>query len=228
VELTVGHAADASAVAAAGADAVIVATGARPAPPRWVEGWDSEKVIDAFAVLSGAVVPGRQVVVGGGDTIACRTAHFLSLQGHDVTLVGGGRASLFDHDDDDFAFDIVGEIVRPVLLEWLRESVTLVAKRHVKRVTPGGAVLDLAGAFPPFTGSTRIGPVDETLLPADVVVLGTLRRPNDELYESLRGLVPELHVVGDALEPRTVAEATAEGAAAARQVATTGMVADAT
>jgi 2,4-dienoyl-CoA reductase-like NADH-dependent reductase (Old Yellow Enzyme family)/NADPH-dependent 2,4-dienoyl-CoA reductase/sulfur reductase-like enzyme len=224
VEVTVGRAADASAVAAAGADAVILATGARPAPPRWVEGWDSDKVVDAFAVLSGEVVPGLQVVVGGGDTIACRTAHFLASQGHDVTLVGGGRASLFDDDDSDFAFDMVGEIVRPVLLEWLRESLTLVAKRHVKRVTGAGVVLDLAGAFPPFTGSTRIGPIDETLLPADTVVLGTLRRANDELYESLRGL-PELHIVGDALEPRTVAEATVEGASAARRVRTAGVVA---
>jgi hypothetical protein len=56
------------------------------------------------------------------------------------------------------------------------------------------------------------------LVPADSVVLGTVRRPNDELYESLRGLVPELHLVGDALEPRTVAEATTEGAAVARRI----------
>jgi len=49
VEVTLGRTADPGAIVGAGADAVIVATGARPAPPRWVEGWDSEKVVDAFA-----------------------------------------------------------------------------------------------------------------------------------------------------------------------------------
>src|SRR5439155_18598463 len=138
-------------------------------------------VVDAFAALSGAAEVGARVIVVGGDSIGCSTAHFLAEAGHGVTLVGGGRAALFDADDDEFAYDIVGEIVRPMLIEWLREKVTLVAKRHPKRVTEDGITLDLAGAFHPFVQSTRIGSVDEILLPADTIVLGTRRRSNDEL-----------------------------------------------
>jgi 2,4-dienoyl-CoA reductase-like NADH-dependent reductase (Old Yellow Enzyme family)/NADPH-dependent 2,4-dienoyl-CoA reductase/sulfur reductase-like enzyme len=220
VELVLGRRADSESVLGQGIDAVILATGARPAPPRWVSGWDAPNVADPFVVLAGEIDVGRRVVVIGGDTIGCRTAHFLAEAGHEVTLVGGGRAGLFDEDDADFAFDLVGEIVRPMLIEWLRETVTLIAKRHPKRVVEDGVVLDLAGAFPPFVEATRIGPVDEMFLPADTVVLGTQRRPQDELYDGLRGHLDEVYLVGDALHPRTVAEATTEGSGAARSIAT--------
>jgi 2,4-dienoyl-CoA reductase-like NADH-dependent reductase (Old Yellow Enzyme family)/siroheme synthase (precorrin-2 oxidase/ferrochelatase) len=216
VNIVLGRSADADAVLAEQADAVVLATGARPAPPRWVPGWDANNVIDAFAVLSGTADVGARVVVVGGDTIGCRTAHFLADAGHEVTLVGGGRAALFDADDDDFAYDIVGEIVRPMLIEWLRESVTLIPRRHPKRIADGGITVDLAGAFAPFVQSTRIGSVDELFIPADTIVLGTQRRSNDELYDALVGQVGELHLIGDAVHPRTVAEATTEGSAAAR------------
>ncbi len=219
VELVLGRRADSESVLGQGVDAVVLATGARPAPPRWVPGWDAPNVADPFAVLAGEIDVGRRVVVIGGDTIGCRTAHFLAEAGHEVTLVGGGRASLFDEDDADFAFDLVGEIVRPMLIEWLRETVTLIAKRHPKRVVEEGVVVDLAGAFPPFVEATRIGPVDEMFLPADTVVLGTQRRAQDELYDGLRGHLDEVYLVGDALHPRTVAEATTEGSGAARSIA---------
>jgi NADPH-dependent 2,4-dienoyl-CoA reductase/sulfur reductase-like enzyme len=219
VEVVLGQTADRDSVLAHGADAVVLATGARPAPPRWVPGWDGPNVTDPFALLAGEVEVGRRVVVVGGDTIGCRTAHFLAEAGHEVTLVGGGRASLFDGDEAEFAFDLVGEIVRPMLIEWLRETVTLVAKRHPKRVVENGIVLDLAGAFPPFVEATRIGPVDELFVAADTVVLGTQRRPRDELHETLQHDVDELYLVGDALHPRTVAEATTEGSGAGRSVA---------
>jgi 2,4-dienoyl-CoA reductase-like NADH-dependent reductase (Old Yellow Enzyme family) len=216
VDVVLGRIADADAIAAEGADAVILATGARPAPPRWVPGWDAPNVVDAFAVLAGTADVGPRVAVVGGDAIACRTAHFLSDAGHDVTLIGGGRATLFDEDDEDFAYDLVGEIVRPMLIEWVRESATVIAKRLPKRVNEAGVVVDLAGAFVPFVDSTRIGSVDELTIPADTIVLGTQRRSNDELYDALAGQIQELHLVGDAVHPRTVAEATTEGSAAAR------------
>ena len=219
VEVEVGRQADRDSILRQGADAVVLATGARPSPPRWVEGWDAANVVDPFAVLAGEAEVGRRVAVVGGDTIGCRTAHYLAEAGREVTLVGGGRASLFGEDDEDFAFDMIGEIVRPMLIAWLRERVALVAKRHPKRVTDDGVVVDFAGAFAPFVEATRMGPVDEFFIPADTVVLGTQRRPNDELYEALRSEIDELYLVGDAVHPRTVAEATTEGSAAARRAA---------
>jgi heterodisulfide reductase subunit A-like polyferredoxin len=92
----------------------------------------------------------------------------------------------------------------------------VIAKRLPKRVNENGVVVDLAGAFVPFVDSTRIGNVDELTISADTVVLGTQRRSNDELYDALAGQIQDLHLVGDAVHPRTVAEATTEGSAAAR------------
>ena len=51
----------------------------------------------------------------------------------------------------------------------------------------------------------------ETKLPADTVVLATGVEAVNELAESLRGTAPEMHVIGDAQEPRKMAEALYEG-----------------
>jgi 2,4-dienoyl-CoA reductase-like NADH-dependent reductase (Old Yellow Enzyme family) len=218
VNVVLGRAGDASSILGESTDAVILATGSRPAPPRWVPGWNGSNVTDPFSVLGGERQPGERVVVVGGDMIGCRLALFLAETGRQVTLVAGGRAGLFDEEGDDFAFDLVGGVIRAMVLEWLQEKVTLLAKRHLKRVVPGGVVVDHAGVFQPHLGSTRIGPVDEDFVPADTVVLGTARRPNDELYDALLGSVPEVHLVGDAAQPRSIAEAIAEGSAAGRLV----------
>ena len=175
-------------------------------------------VTDPMSVLRGDVRGGPEVVVYGGDLIGCQTALFLASEGHEVTLVAHGKSALFDDGMDEFANDMVGTIVRPLLLERLKAAVTLMPKRGVKRVLADSVVIDSAGAFNPHPSVLRTGPVDEELLPLDTVVLGVRRRPNDELYEQLDGRVSELYLVGDAVDPRTVEEAVAEGSAAARSV----------
>ena len=42
---------------------------------------------------------------------------------------------------------------------------------------------------------------------ADALVLATTNQPNNELAQALRGTVPELHVVGDALAARLAVHA---------------------
>ena len=135
-----------------------------------------------------------------------------------MTLVGFGKTDLFTDGAEEFAADIVGGIVRPRLLEKLEAAVTLVPKRGVKRIEPGGVVVDFAGAFPPHTGALRIGPVDEEVIAGDTVVVGVKRRPSDELCEQLGGEISALYTVGDANEPRTMYEAIAEGSAAGRSI----------
>ena len=46
---------------------------------------------------------------------------------------------------------------------------------------------------------------------ADTIVLATGAIPDRELYEAVRGKVPEIHLVGDCIEPRTIREAIADG-----------------
>jgi 2,4-dienoyl-CoA reductase-like NADH-dependent reductase (Old Yellow Enzyme family)/thioredoxin reductase len=222
VDVALGVRATASDVEEFAADSVIVAAGARPWIPRHLPGFDLELVTDAFSVLAGRVEPGRRVVVVGGETIGARTALYLADLGCEVTLVAGGRAGLFDDPSDDVAYDMLGEVVRPMVLEWLAESVTVLGKRLLKEVRPDGVIIGTAGTFRPHLSATRVGVEDDEFIPADTVVLGTERRPNDELFEELRDSLrlrgTALALVGDAGRPRTVIEATAESSAAARQL----------
>lgn len=213
-----GKEATRAAVLGLGADAVILATGSRPWIPREIPGWDLPHVMDPHRVLRGEGDVGERVVVYGGDVIGCQTALYLAAEGRQVTVLAHGKTDLFTDGMEEYATDVVGGIVRPHLLERLRQSVTLMPKRGIKRVVPEGVVTDNPGVFPPHIVSLRIGPVDEQLVEADTVVLGVERRPCDELYESLADEVEDLYPVGDANRPRTVYEAIAEGSAAARSV----------
>lgn len=218
VTIETGREAGAAEIEAFGADQVILATGARPWPEREIPGWDRPEVVDPFALLRGEEQTGKRVAVVGGELIGCQVAMFLAAQGRDVTLVAHGHTDLFTDGEREFAYDVVGEIVRPLLMQRLTDAVSLLPKRAVKRIERGRVILDQPGAFPPHLSSVRIGPVDESELEVDNVVLGIRRRPEDRLHEELRSEVDNLILVGDAVEPRTVYEAVAEGSAAGRSV----------
>ena len=218
VRVELGREASRKAILAHGFQEVILATGARPWLPREIPGWDEPHVTTPFDVLAGEIAPGRRVVVLGGETIAARTALFLAAEGHQVTLVAGGHAGHDDPDTADLARDILGSVVRPMVIEWLTEHVALVLRRHVKRIEPGGIVHGPAGLFDPHRYSTRVGSQDDVFLAADTVVVGAARLPDDALFTALHRApaLAQVHVVGDATSPRTVTEAVAEGAACAR------------
>lgn len=135
-----------------------------------------------------------------------------------MSLVAHGTTDLFSDPDGEFAPDVVGGIVRPLLIQKLKDAVTLVLRMAVKRIGPGQVVLDYTGAFAPHLSAVRMGPVDEQVIQADSVVLGIRRRPADELFEALQGQVENLVLVGDVVEPWTVYNAVAEGSAAGRSV----------
>ena len=59
---------------------------------------------------------------------------------------------------------------------------------------------------------------EETLLPADTVVLAIGAAANNPLQEGLEGKVKELHVIGDAVKPRKLTEAIREGFDLAREL----------
>lgn len=224
VEVQLGQKATADEVVGHQVDAVIVATGARPLMPRNVPGWDLPHVLDPSQALREQPRSGSRVIIDGGDLIGCQVALWYAEHGCQVTLLGRGRTDLFADGMGEFAMDMVGEIRRPVVLKDLQQaSIDLQPKRGIKRIASDGmygllVTVDTAGAFAPHTGALRIGPVDEESLPAETVVVGVKRRPVDGLFDSLSGAVPELYIVGDAVEPRTVEEAIAEGSAAGRSI----------
>lgn len=223
VDVQVGKRATAEDVLAFGPDAAIVATGARPLIPRQIPGWDLARVLDPVQALVQRPHSRSRVIVEGGDMIGCQVALWYAEHDNHVTLLARGRTSLFGEGIDEFVTDVVGKIRRPTILRDLEQAVELRPKWGIKRIASDGmyglmVTIGSAGTFPPHTSALRIGAVEEDTLPADIVVIGAKRRPCDELFDALRHRVEELHVVGDANEPRTVEEAIAEGSAAGRSV----------
>ncbi|SHK32145.1 2,4-dienoyl-CoA reductase (NADPH2) [Pseudonocardia thermophila] len=86
VDVRTGMAVDADAVAAEGADAVVVATGAVPRRPAWAVG--IERIVDVRDVLAGRVAPAGDVVVHDelGSHEATSVAELLAARGCRVEL----------------------------------------------------------------------------------------------------------------------------------------------
>ena len=196
VEVKRGHEADVEAIVAMKPDAVVLATGSSVAAPD-IPGADTAKVVMARDVIAGRKEVGGKVVIVGGGRVGCETALLLAGQGKNVTLVRmAGRGRL--------AGD-VGILSRRFLLRELRESpVTVEADSSVEAITPEGVVITKNGVSMPME--------------ADTVVLSPAPSPDNRLAEELRGRVPELHVIGDAEAPRTVAAAIHEGFRVGREL----------
>ena len=170
-------------------DVVVVATGARPAY--------RDGTISAHDVLSGTALagPSTALVVGGGMT-GCDTAELLASRGLKVTLV---------EMQDEIAAGMFTE-ARKVLMHLFEEKqVTVLTDATVKELLPDGALVERQGREDEIRGM-------------DTVILATGTEPVNDLAEALRSVVDEVHVIGDASEPRQALDAIAEGAEVGRRI----------
>ncbi|MGC8763222.1 MAG: FAD-dependent oxidoreductase [Acidobacteriota bacterium] len=139
--------------------------------------------------LGGRELPGRRVLVLGGGLVGVEAAEKLALEGREVVVVemlpemGGGM-------------EAVGKALLFKRLKAL-SRLTLLTSTTVLRI--GKDALEVR---------TPDGP--RSLEPVEAVLLAAGLRP-EPLPESLRALVPEVHVVGDAQAPRDVESAVREG-----------------
>lgn len=192
VELVLGHRVGAQEVIEFGADAVVVATGGSPIVPD-VPGIDDDCVVQGLDVLRGQPVSGRVIVVGGLEqhlgppTIA----EHLADSGCDVELVS---------EHLDFA-SRVEHGTRLVLAQRLRTKGVRV-RQFTRLAAVAGASAEL------FDTATRTASQHDDV----TVVLACGLVPNDALAAELRGEVPDVHLVGDALAPRRMMHATLDGA----------------
>ena len=183
-------------VAALDAEAVIVATGARPFVPAL--SFDSVEVAQAWDVLREPPRRGRRIVVAdwGGDPSGLDAAEVLAAAGNEVTLAVASVA--------------VGEAVhqyrRNLYLQRLyRAGVTILHHRALAGAS-GGAV-ELSNVF--------ASELRERLL-VDLLVLAQGRVPEDGLAVELRAAGMHVEEAGDCLSPRSLEEAVLEGTLAAR------------
>jgi len=189
INLILNHSLTAKEIEDMSPDVVIFATGSSPLFPD-LPGVDSSLVVTAWDVLQGNTRAGSNVLVVGGGNVGLETAYFLAEQGKKVTVIEKLRQVGTD----------MGNTVQWHLLKKLKEHrVTISRFTELKRVTETGITVHRHG-------------VEEVWSEFDTVVLAVGSRSSNELAAALKGIVKELYIIGDAVEPRRGVDATQEGA----------------
>lgn len=206
VEVELSTYVEAEDIAAYGADAVIVATGATPRldglqvsnPGEPVEGMDQRHVISSNALFEGELKElGNSAVVMDdlGHYEAVAVADHLVSRGLKVTFVTRHNA---------FAPRAEPFLVNEAALQRLgRGDFRFLSRTRAVAIEPDGVVVA------PIFGPAQSNMTEK--LPADTVVVVSNNRPNRALYEELKARGVEAHVIGDANSPRFLTYATLEG-----------------
>jgi 2,4-dienoyl-CoA reductase-like NADH-dependent reductase (Old Yellow Enzyme family)/thioredoxin reductase len=197
VELRLGVAADAEAIAGLRPDLVVIATGARPAPPR--QKLAGVQVLQAWDVLAGVRPEGRVLIADwGGDPAGFDCSELLAGEGYEVTLAVGAV----------MPGETVHQYARNQYLARLARANVRI-EHYLGLHSADGGVVRFRNIFAPEL---------EYAIATDALVLSLGRVPNDELMTLLRergGLA--VQAAGDCCSPRGLEEAILEGTLAARQ-----------
>jgi len=180
-------------------DVVIVATGGAPLIPTDIPGMDKPKVVTAHDVLTEKVRCGPKVVVLGASMVGCEVADWLGYHRKDVTLIKMRPGTE------------IGEDVSPFSKPWLIDRLDEWKVRVITAPVEGVRLTAITDE-----GVIVIRDGQEETIAADSVVLALGTTPVNHLAEQLKGKVPEIHVIGDAKEPRQARDAISEGATVAR------------
>lgn len=173
-------------------DTVVLATGGEADFPP-LKGIDNPRVATASDVLEGNVEAGSRVVIIGGGLVGSETADFLGEQGREVTILEMLPEIAVD----------VQDVVRHFLLQRLYNyGVQIETETTVREITENGVKAIKNGRELHLEGY-------------DNIIIATGARPVRALENQLQGKVSELHVIGDAAEPRKAIDAIEEGAALA-------------
>ncbi len=197
VRVRLDHTATVEDVLADGADTVAIATGASARRPAIV-GADGEGVLEIRDVLSGRAVPGRRVVVVAQDDHMppLAVADFLSSRGHEVTIVYGTNSP---------AQHLGRYIIGGILGRLSTQHVKIRCMEEVIEIGSGTAT----------TRNVYSG-VEDRLAGIDSVVLACGGISESGLFDELRELRDDVHLLGDAFTPRRLVFATRQAYALAR------------
>jgi len=170
-------------------EVVIVATGAVPLEIS-VPGLECGTVINSWDILRGTRKAGTKVLVVGGGSVGLETAHFLAVQGKQVTVI-----EMLAH----VGTDMVPEIRWQLLNQLNRHGVTISRSTKLKQVNEQGIIVLKNDSEELWSGF-------------DTIVLAIGTQPLNEITSILKGIVKELYVIGDAVQPRKAIDAIREGA----------------
>jgi 2,4-dienoyl-CoA reductase (NADPH2) len=186
ITLKLGEKATAKSVLALKPDVVVVANGGVPFIPD-IPGIDSPHVVHAWDVLNGKAEVGREVVIIGGGMVGLETAEYLVTLDKKITILEVLPRAGAD----------VGRLTRWSLMDGLRQAgVKIEARVDSKEIT--------------FRGVRANRGEEQLFFNCDSVIVSTGMKPDPSLAEQLKGKVPQLHVIGDAIKPRRIVDASAE------------------
>jgi 2,4-dienoyl-CoA reductase (NADPH2) len=199
-------------------DITIIATGAVPLIPE-LPGIFNKNVVTPFQVLSGDLKLGEKVVIIGGGGTGCEVALFVAKMGamdpeKAVFLAQWGAL------DPGTAVSLTSRGIREVTIleqlpsigkdigltrrKFIQQSISMcgvkvITEVHVERILASGVeILNKEG--------------ERQIIAADTVVIAAGTRADNKLYESLKGKVSKLAVIGDAKKPQKALDAIYEGA----------------
>ena len=182
-------------------DVVICATGVKPViPEEEVPGLNTlSNVVTAEDVLVGKAKVGERVLVIGGDLVGCEVAEFLADKGKQVTVARRSR----------FMADKMNPDMRMILVDRLKQKgVRLVPGVQYMAASDTGVRVHVRGGV---TAMSEIAADAMKNIVADTIVLAAGSTPNTDLADSLKGKDPEVHSIGDCVDPRRILEAIREG-----------------
>ena len=197
-------------------EVTVIATGARPLWPN-IPGIEGNNVVHAWDVLAGKAGVGKQVVVVGGNAVGLETAIYLANQGTlppDVLhFLVANRAETWETLEM-----LVDRGVRDVTVVEMLEragqdigpSTRWTILKEIRRLGVDVRTSTKAVAIEPEGLTIAYGDGTEKL-PADSIVIATGAEAVNELAQDLADMVPEIHTIGDAKEPRKALEAIKEG-----------------
>jgi 2,4-dienoyl-CoA reductase-like NADH-dependent reductase (Old Yellow Enzyme family)/thioredoxin reductase len=173
-------------------EVVILASGGERIIPD-LPGIDLPHVCNAWQILGGETPPGKRAVIIGAGLIGMETADFLSQKGTKVTLVEVLKRSP--------VLKITSHGY--MLHNRLREAqCNFFFNTTVKRIERSSVLVLSEGN-------------EEVLSPVDQIIIAVGLKPAEDLKAFLKNKGIPHFIVGDALNPRRIIEATEEGARAA-------------
>lgn len=191
VEIKTGLEADVSLVLQEKPDAVVIATGATIAAPK-VDGDTEGRLFHTLDALAGKV-EGKVVLVMDNDASE-EGAGIVELLLNQAKAVHWVTPVFFNGQDVNFV------VLAPYYQRIGQKDVSLHPMNVLTRFEKGTATL-----FNPYFGKpSQISGIDS------VVVTG-VKIPNNALYFQLRERVPQIHIIGDAAAPRSIAAALQDG-----------------
>jgi len=169
-------------------DVVIVATGAKTLKPN-IPGINNPDLMSGSEVLDGIKAPGKKVLVVGGGMVGSETAAFLGEQQHEVSVI-------------EFRDEIGADVIHEHKIFLMRDF-----KEYDIKGYTGAKVCEF---FSDGVNYETADGVCHSLRGFDSVVLSMGFRNYNPFEETIKGLVKEYYVIGDAVRARRAIDATSE------------------